>query len=279
MEVRVSGMPKRASRSKPRSLGEERKQGALGGLSTCPTRQTGELDDSFGPTRPFGALDGSNSPNGRVGRCIRSNLSFDGSLMRSFRKCCQFYSTKVLNFTKIRSTTVGGLCNRFVALPFSASNLGFSRKIFGRSTTVSYVPDLLVFRKDIRKKFIGELCTRFVVLPFSSINLGFFRKDIRKKYIGELCTRFAMLLFSAINLGFFCGFGESKFYFPKKFSENAFRRVLGPFGPFSDLGVLRFYRKSAFETTSILMNIQIPRIAYVIQGDQLTAAVLYDHSE
>ncbi|KAF2543648.1 hypothetical protein F2Q70_00035841 [Brassica cretica] len=46
----------------------ERKAGAVGGLSNCPTHRTGELDDSFGPTRPFGDLDWSNSPNGRVGR-------------------------------------------------------------------------------------------------------------------------------------------------------------------------------------------------------------------
>ena len=71
--------------------------GAIGGWFNCPTR-------------PFSELDSSNSPNGRVGRCIRSNspnrgagwfarsnLSFGGTSMRSFRKCCQFYSTKVLS--------------------------------------------------------------------------------------------------------------------------------------------------------------------------------------
>ncbi|KAF3594825.1 hypothetical protein DY000_02020976 [Brassica cretica] len=43
---RASRMPKRASRSKPKSL--ERKEGSLGGWSNSPTRQMGELHDSFG---------------------------------------------------------------------------------------------------------------------------------------------------------------------------------------------------------------------------------------
>ncbi|KAF3523093.1 hypothetical protein F2Q69_00048244 [Brassica cretica] len=52
-------------------LKRERKGGALGGSSNCPTRQIGELD-------------GSRSLNGRVGWFARSNLSFDVKL--NFRK-------------------------------------------------------------------------------------------------------------------------------------------------------------------------------------------------
>ncbi|KAG5377906.1 hypothetical protein IGI04_025748 [Brassica rapa subsp. trilocularis] len=53
-----------------------------------PTRRIGELDCMFGPTRPFCELDGSvdptlpfselDLPNGRVGRCVRSNSSLRG---------------------------------------------------------------------------------------------------------------------------------------------------------------------------------------------------------
>ena len=52
-----------------------------------------------------------------------------------------------LNFTNViwKKYNRGGLCNLFVVLPFSASNLGFSRKIFGRKTAVSYVSYLLCF--------------------------------------------------------------------------------------------------------------------------------------
>ena len=75
----------------------ERKEGALEGWSTFPF---GELDGSNSPNEHFERVVRSNSPNGRVGRLIRSNspnrrvgwfdlsnLSFDGTLMRSFRKC------------------------------------------------------------------------------------------------------------------------------------------------------------------------------------------------
>ncbi|KAF2576105.1 hypothetical protein F2Q70_00002844 [Brassica cretica] len=40
----------------------ERKGRALGKWSNCPTRQMGDLDDSFGPTRRTGRLDDSFGP-------------------------------------------------------------------------------------------------------------------------------------------------------------------------------------------------------------------------
>ncbi|WZZ77817.1 hypothetical protein YC2023_098389 [Brassica napus] len=78
----------------------------------------------------------------------------------------------------------GELCTRFSVLPFSATNLGFFRKIFGRSTAVSYVPDLLCFL-------------------FSTTNLGFFRKIVGKSTAVSYVPDLMCFLFSATNLGFF----------------------------------------------------------------------------
>ncbi|KAF2546451.1 hypothetical protein F2Q70_00021555 [Brassica cretica] len=58
------------------------------------------------------------------------------------------------------------LCPRYAVLPFFATNLGFFGKIVGRSTAVSYVPDLLCFL-------------------FSATNLGFFGKIVGRSTAKE----------------------------------------------------------------------------------------------
>ncbi|KAF2613369.1 hypothetical protein F2Q70_00011834 [Brassica cretica] len=71
-------MKQKQVRSNPEGGGDLRRWDE--GRLIDPTRQTGELDALLDPTRPFGELDWSNSPNGRVGRCILFNAPVASSV-------------------------------------------------------------------------------------------------------------------------------------------------------------------------------------------------------